>query len=235
MPVQFHCSQCRRTLSVGQRKAGATVACPKCGAPNVVPRLEPTSAAPAATTPPPSGLAPAPPELTLSNFAWLPEAVAFDEIPNLIALIDSMPIAPTSARDPQGATPADHAAEPLAAVAPVAAKSPVISPAPPPAMAPPPIISSPAPFDSRPLAGAQASLGPPAKVAATVRRGRRGRGDDTLLLVSRKAIYAQAALMAVVALAALAAGYVIGRGGPRTPGDSEPASASEPAGLEQTE
>lgn len=196
MPVQFHCSQCRRNLSVGQRKSGATVACPKCGAPNVVPRLEPVAAAPAAT-PPPSEVLQSASEPIASYSAGLSEAVAFDEIPNLIAMIDSMPVAP------------------------------------PPVTSPPPIIRSPAPSHVRLPEAAQAGPGPSATPKSPARLGRRGRRDDTLLLVSRKAIYAQAVLMAVVTLAALAAGYVIGRGVSRTPTNQEAGSIGDPVVSEQ--
>lgn len=38
MPLQFVCSNCHRRLSVGSRKAGCAVACPKCGQENIVPQ-----------------------------------------------------------------------------------------------------------------------------------------------------------------------------------------------------
>ncbi len=246
MPVQFHCCQCRRTLSVGQRKAGATVACPKCGAPNVVPRLEPASATPEATSPPPSDLAAGPPKTPASGSSALPEAVAFDEIPGLIAMIDSMPVA---ARGPRGGGFAENTAqaasaqapaaplmaEPSAAATPTPASLPAVSPAPPP-VAPPPIVGLPSASDARLPADVQAGFAAPtAKSSALAQRGRRGRRDETLLVVSRKAVYAQAALMAVIALAALAAGYVMGRGGRPTQNSSPPAAVSEPADLEPTD
>ncbi|HEX4148848.1 MAG TPA: hypothetical protein VHY20_07665, partial [Pirellulales bacterium] len=40
MPVQFYCPHCRQLLKVGRRKIGSLVACPRCGAPTMVPTAE---------------------------------------------------------------------------------------------------------------------------------------------------------------------------------------------------
>ncbi|HJT33465.1 MAG TPA: hypothetical protein VJ783_15585 [Pirellulales bacterium] len=61
---------------------------------------------------------------------------------------------------------------------------------------------------------------------------RRGRDSDAMLLVSRKVVYAQAALMAVVALAALTAGYLIGRSARSTAPSSDAVASGEPVALE---
>ncbi|HIQ22024.1 MAG TPA: hypothetical protein EYH34_12450 [Planctomycetes bacterium] len=50
MPIRFHCTRCRRLLSIGSRKAGAEVTCPKCGAIQRVPSPEVAAAAGDAAT-----------------------------------------------------------------------------------------------------------------------------------------------------------------------------------------
>lgn len=234
MPVQFHCSQCRRTLSVGQRKSGSTVACPKCGAPNVVPRIERDSATSATTVSSPAAPAPEPATIA-SDSAALAEAVAFDEIPGLIAMIDSMPVAQPNVQRSLGAARANQAAAPLiaeppAAATPTPASLPAVSAAPPPVASPPPIFTSPATPEVRSPGDVSVGIAaaPPAESRTLAKRGRRGRRDEAMLLISRKAVYAQAALMAAIALAALAAGYVIGRGTAHTPASSEAGSTAAP-------
>lgn len=37
MPIRFLCPSCRSKLSIGRRKSGETIACPKCQAPVIVP------------------------------------------------------------------------------------------------------------------------------------------------------------------------------------------------------
>ena len=37
MPIRFRCQQCHQLLSVGSRKSGSEIECPKCGVPQVVP------------------------------------------------------------------------------------------------------------------------------------------------------------------------------------------------------
>lgn len=205
MPVQFHCTQCRRTLSVGQRKVGATVACPKCGAPNTVPRPERSQAAPVAASMTESAPAPTTPGSAAPDSPAIPEAVVFDDIPELIAMIDSMPVASSTA----SAIP--PASEAPAAVAPPA----------------PPVLGEML-LPSVPRRGPS----PPVSSARSSGAIRRGRDNDAMLLVSRTAVYAQAALMAVVALAALTAGYLIGRGARSTAPSSDAVAAGEPVALE---
>ena len=38
MPIQFACPECRQRLSIGSRKAGTEILCPKCKAPTLVPQ-----------------------------------------------------------------------------------------------------------------------------------------------------------------------------------------------------
>lgn len=205
MPVQFHCTQCRRTLSVGQRKVGATVACPKCGAPNTVPRPERALASPVAAGLTESAPAPTMPGSAAPDSPVFPEAVVFDDIPDLIAMIDSMPVASSTAP----------------AVPPTSEAPATVAPPAPPALGEILLPSAPQLVPSPPVSSVR-STGP----------GRRGRDNDAMLLVSRKAVYAQAALMAVVALAALAAGYLIGRGARTTAPSSDEVAAGDPVALE---
>jgi len=37
MPIRFYCHRCQQLLSIGTRKAGTQIACPNCGAPQLVP------------------------------------------------------------------------------------------------------------------------------------------------------------------------------------------------------
>ncbi len=46
MPIQFRCAYCNQLLGIARRKAGATVNCPTCGKPIVVPTPEPDKAEP---------------------------------------------------------------------------------------------------------------------------------------------------------------------------------------------
>ena len=129
-------------------------------------------------------------------------------------MIDAMPVAPSSApAAPSLPGPASQAAAP-----------PLEPPAAPPALSTMPLTSAPQIVPTPPPILAAPSSGP-------VRRGPSG---DALLLVSRKAVYAQAALMAVVALAALTAGYLIGRGGRPAVSSSNAVAAGEgePVALE---
>jgi phage FluMu protein Com len=67
MPIRFRCEHCRQLLSVGSKKAGTTVSCPKCKSRIVVPDLvSPVQAA--ATT-----------EITNAGAATTNEAAAFSE------------------------------------------------------------------------------------------------------------------------------------------------------------
>ncbi|HPP52986.1 MAG TPA: hypothetical protein PK777_08560 [Thermoguttaceae bacterium] len=50
MPIRFRCVACRQLLSIGRRKAGAEIQCPKCGRSQVVPNQEEAAAALAAET-----------------------------------------------------------------------------------------------------------------------------------------------------------------------------------------
>jgi DNA-directed RNA polymerase subunit RPC12/RpoP len=45
MPVQFKCTQCKKTLKITRRKIGAEVACPLCGAKLIVPATDEAGAA----------------------------------------------------------------------------------------------------------------------------------------------------------------------------------------------
>ena len=233
MPVQFFCSHCRCRLSVAQRKAGASVACPKCGQPNVVPGSsakrdeEPPSSAGAPTT------AELPVDAAAANIA-MPTTVpaegflgsssvvadaAFDDVLQLIS-DKEMSSAPQAA----GAALPQAVSPPLLAFEKTASPT-VVSPAVGPPPAPPPIPPIEA-FESR----LQTALPAPSRGAATRRAGRE---DGTVLLITRKAVYAQAALMAGMVLLAFVAGYLVGHSGraaSKTAG--EPAGGGEPVALE---
>lgn len=86
MPVQFICPACRRTLSVGRKKIGCQVTCPKCGASITVlaGELAPASAVVA-------------PPIT-SDFRGIAPAPAFDDVPGFV----SHPPVATEPDDSQG-------------------------------------------------------------------------------------------------------------------------------------
>jgi hypothetical protein len=135
MPVQFYCPHCRQLLKVGRRKIGSLVACPRCGAPTVVPNAQ-GGATPLAE-----------------------ESVAgFEEVNELLRQAPVVPQAPVAA-SPSASGWSSGSFQPAFPTQPVIETEP----------------------------------------------------DATdMLLVSRTAIYAQAALFLLVACVAFAAGYWVG-------------------------
>ena len=221
MPVQFVCTHCHRRLSVGHRKAGTTVACPKCGQPNVVPgSAVGMSEPPAPLDPPASGdialLEVAPPSPHM-------EAVSNDKIIGGISLSDAAfdDVLQLISNDIK---PARRAPAPAAApVAPLAEERPGEAPT----------VSVPVPPPIPPVV----SFKPPPSSAPPVGRGvgaRHGRHDASVLLITRKSVYAQAALVGGLVMLAFLAGLMIGRSSRSTAkvaADGKSSSA-EPVPLE---
>ncbi len=222
MPVQFVCSRCHRRLSVSQRKAGTTVACPKCGHPNLVPgaAIEISGAAAVDT----KGLEPqgeasssvsalvTEPSMPQQNVVGLPsnlDVPAFDDVLQLIS------------DQPSSVVPPAPAAAPWPA--PVEA-APSVAPVPPPPPPPPPIPTASTFEPALPASSSTSARG-------TARR-RVGRGNGTVLLITRKTIYAQAALMGGMVLLAFVAGFAIGRSGRSVTKSSTARAADEPVPLE---
>lgn len=200
MPVQFLCTHCHRRLSVGHRKAGTTVDCPKCRQPNVVPGSSLSADEKHATAGPPENSAPPQPAFRAESAAAAPDCsdpiinfvaptdAAFDDVLQLIT--DRETTAAPRMAPPAQAAPPGVPAEVLRDV-------PVVVVAAPPPI--PPVVA----FDSRPAASA----------AGSGRGGvaRRGRQDEAVLLITRKAVYAQAALTLGLVILAFLAGLLIGR------------------------
>jgi hypothetical protein len=221
MPVQFTCSHCRRRLSVGQRKVGTTVACPKCGLPNVVPKPSVESAdAPAAPqsiiagepgSATAAGISPAPVQPSTVPPPALAADAAFDDVLRLLTENEpSLPKAATAVMQP--APPSPPPAQ--------------LAPAMPAVTAPPPIP---------PLLAIDARLPSPPPVTARGAAPRRGRRDDgSVLLITRKALYAQAAIVGTLVLIAFFAGLTIGRSGrsaARSAAETK-ANSGEPVSLD---
>jgi DNA-directed RNA polymerase subunit RPC12/RpoP len=211
MPVQFTCSHCRRTLSVARRKAGTSVACPKCGQSTVVPVSEgpPSDVHPlpilgdskgpadtassgtmhlsASTIPAAKASSPA-----ISAPAVVPplanEIGAFDDIPALIGEAETVAAATGTA-------------------------GPALPAAPPP---PPPPLPTEAVSEfqfTESIPSATTRLAQTRSAASRFTQIRRGRQTDgKVLLVTRQAVYAQAGLMAGLLIVAFLAGLLVGRG-----------------------
>jgi DNA-directed RNA polymerase subunit RPC12/RpoP len=196
MPVQFTCSNCRRTLSVARRKSGTTVACPKCGQANLVPQ-SPGSDPPSdvkLVSPTPAIIPPPVPSDTLANVATAAAPVNefsfFDDIPVLIG--ETEPSAPSQRI--------------------------------------PPLPSAPFPASSIATdlnSGNAITDGQPAITVASAPPRRERQPTGAVLLVTRQAVYAQAALMAALLVLAFLAGFFIGRG-QRDVETSPPAQAERP-------
>jgi hypothetical protein len=135
MPVRFLCPACHQLLSIGTRKIGSEVDCPKCRSTILVPD-------------------------------------------------------PQQSAQPAAASPFEHGGmeQALATIA-GGAKT-----APPPPTAPPKNSSSTAELLQRPA-------------------GDRLTDEDSLIVISRRTLYLQAALLAIVAIAAFVCGYLIGNAG----------------------
>ncbi|HKD38303.1 MAG TPA: hypothetical protein VKB78_15925 [Pirellulales bacterium] len=146
MPVRFLCPACHQLLSIGTRKIGAEVDCPKCRSTIIVPDPRESHAGGQPT-------APFPAEEPPSLFAQ----TGLDQALSAISSNDK------------------HAAQ----------------------TAPEPT----SPYDSSP----SESLFPVPKAAK-----RQTRGDDSYIMISRRILYLQAALLAIVAIMAFVCGYVIG-------------------------
>jgi len=149
MPVQFYCPHCRQLLKVGRRKIGSMVACPRCGAPTVVPTAQ-GGATPLAE-----------------------ESVAgFEDVNELLR------------------------------------QAPMASP--------PAALTAPAAMGWS-GGGFQPALSARAAISVDP-------DNSDMLLVSRAAIYAQAALFLLVACVAFAAGYWVGQGNASTAAGSAEAA-----------
>jgi hypothetical protein len=141
MPIRFTCTCCRQPLSIGKRKAGTQVTCPKCQSGLTVPMLD----KPVAAIPPP----------TSRHFSSA-KLFPFDDLTTVIE------------------TPTPERFEPATSV----------------------VI------------------------------------DRSLIAISRRVLYVQAALITFVAIAAFAIGYLSGRGQPQTTveslqADDEPVSIGD--------
>lgn len=116
MPVQFLCPQCRQLLSVGRRKIGAAVNCPKCGVPTIVPD-EQTAAAEVAVAR----------AQRADGGAGMMELVVYDDVPGLLGQpAGALPPAygsPPNAPAPAYAPAAGYATSPPPAASPAAAPS----------------------------------------------------------------------------------------------------------------
>ena len=188
MPVQFLCPQCRQLLSVGTRKIGSSVNCPRCGTATIVPEQQAAAAdVSAAKAQRPEG------------GAGMVELVVFDDVPDLLG---QNPASPPPA---YGAAPSYGAASPYGTGAgyggsPAYGSTPAYS-------------ASPSTWQAPAAGGAGATSpgagGLPTNIAP--RRPGLGLAQD-LLLVSRKAVYVQGVLFLVVAAGAFGLGYLIGRG-----------------------
>lgn len=246
MPVQFTCSHCHRRLSVAHRKAGTTVACPKCGHPNVVPGSsvsQVTGEAHAATlaaepqpAPPP---VPEPPQAPPAKSS-LPEAgPAFEEVLQFITEQDTGTAAPPpqSSPPPREESPASQHGNPRTPreESPIEAASAVAAPPPAPPVESAVVAGVSSPIAPPPLPPLVESRLPPVSSAATRTAATRRRHDDgTVLMLTRKAVYAQAVLAGGLTLLAFLAGLTIGRssrpaGKPERDGKQ---AAGEPVPLE---
>jgi hypothetical protein len=221
MPVQFVCTHCHRRLSVGHRKAGTTVACPKCGQPNVVPGSAVGTNEPETPIVPPASGDIAP--LEVASHSPGAEAVQADKIIGTPSVEDAAFDDVLQLISGEGTTTSHIALAPAPAAKKVeefAGSTPTIVVSAPPPI--PPIVAlNPPPLSAPPVSARGAA-------ARHVRR------DDTVLLVTRKAVYAQAALVGGLVMLAFVAGLVIGRSSRSTAkvaADGKSASA-EPVPLE---
>jgi hypothetical protein len=207
MPVQFHCQQCHRRLSVTQRKRGTIVNCPKCGRPNLVPQAPsgPVGEAIAESARPPD------PE------SGHVEVVVFDDIPDLIAE-PRRPSIPVVQASSSGETTGQRAPS-------ASGESSAIPPQPPSAVSGPPLL----------WASTVEASGPGASRTSQAVARLKPRPEDAMLLLSRRAVYALAALLLAVSLLAFLAGYLIGRGRRSAPSDAAAAGSAaevDPVALE---
>ena len=115
MPVRFVCSNCRQALSVGRRKIGSYVDCPRCGTSNLVPPLLDDSNPPPSLPPPVDGA-----PTTVTSIGAL--AGGFEEVNELLARGPSQParapvppsVSPTPWSQPvQPSEPARRASMPV--------------------------------------------------------------------------------------------------------------------------
>jgi hypothetical protein len=209
MPVQFVCPKCSQLLSVGSRKVGQPVDCPRCRQKVVVPTQEVAALGVALRE---SSRSPAAPPETA-------QFVVYDRV------------GPPGRDDP---SPTDEAIP-----APLPAKDPVPPVFDFPAANPPPIdVGKSADKQSRtaPAAALAPPVERPSKSAKSAPAARII-GDPRsgpLLLVSRPMVYVQAGLFAAVALIFLVAGYLIGRGVAPDPTGPEAVQAGEAVVLQGT-
>ena len=213
MPVQFVCSKCHRKLSVGSRKAGCTVACPKCGQENIVPQpaaaAEQTSSAVTIVAAEPTS---APPVAAVEA---RPEPFDFNGFDDVLQLIEDKPSAAVAAS--VAVTPPPVAPPPIAVA--TAGGGPVSTVAGPPPVAPiaPPAISE---------VGIQA---PPVRSTAMRHRPQPSSG---FLLGARKALNVRNGVVAGLVVFAFLAGWFAGRAGRTTQVSPPPEPTGEPVPLE---
>ncbi len=212
MPVVFLCHNCRCRLKVGRKKIGSEVECPRCRVPLTVPAAEGTgTTAPAA----------AETENPTLRSDLFPEFAVFDDpLPLSPPPPPSSPQALKGKQDssrvssPRGTPEAARKGQPSEKTA---TKIATIEP---PRSRP----ASPAPLADKPSrrprgAGGTHALG-------FVKRDDQPSSYSDPLLIRRRTLYLQAALILLMAVAGLALGYFIGRGiGPGdrslTGGDSD--------------
>lgn len=203
MPVQFVCPKCSQLLSVGSRKVGQPVDCPRCRQKVVVPTQEVAALGMALRE---SSRAPSAPPA-------IPEFVVYDDV------------APPVDRDPP--PPADAVIPPPPPVQPPAPPLFDFDPAGPPLIDLGQITSKKVASGksstktsshlpgTAPEAVAVPPIGPstrPAKAGVPPARLIGKPGGGPMLLISRPVVYLQAGLFAAVAIVSLTAGYLIGRG-----------------------
>ncbi len=148
MPVRFLCPACHQLLSIGMRKVGAEVECPKCRSTIIVPEPQPSQVAGSTTVAPTTA---SPSVFEQSGLEHALSAISSGE------------------KNPR---PSGNSAAP--------------------------------PYDSSPA--------DPLFPAATAGKAQ-ATNDDSLIVIHRRVLYLQAALLAIVAVLAFYFGYLIGGAG----------------------
>jgi hypothetical protein len=199
MPVVFLCQNCRSRLKVTRRKIGTQVECPRCRVPVTVPAADAASAA----------VSMAEGERPASSGDLFPEFAVFDEqlpAPAPSSLPPPPPAASKSRRDRARDTPSrsngDSSHELLADTPPAPSKQHGPR-ALPPAPVDPPVAPSKKPT-ARPSAASPHALG-------VLKRDDQPSSYSEVLLIRRRTLYLQAALICLMAVVGLLGGYFIGR------------------------
>jgi phage FluMu protein Com len=205
MPIRFRCPQCRQTLSIATRKAGAEINCPRCGALQTVPgKHEATSGARGGRTSDTPDLIEAAAGETAADpmGGAVPSHASEEDIPGL----DDLAIPPSIPAD-QGLTAEEAAAasEPVEERTPSGPVAPSVTPLAP--LMPDTAIPEPPPTPLPAVAPREPR--PP----SVEKRSERGLPvPSEMILFPRRVFYIQAALYVVLAVVAFTMGYFIGRG-----------------------